>query len=84
MGSIFEKKAAAYAEFAMSNRILVCSLVAVLFTITVFGLPKLAFDTRYRIWFQEGSAALKAYDTLLDRFGSDDQILIVFRDAENG
>jgi len=84
MGSTLEKKAAAYAEFAIVNRILVCSLVTVLFAITAFGLPKLAFDTRYRIWFQEGSAALKAYDSLLERFGSDDQILIVFRDAENG
>ncbi len=43
---------------------------------------KLVFDTSYRIWFHDKDPNLIAYDIFEDTFGSDDSILIVFKDKQ--
>jgi len=44
---------------------------------------RLVFDSSYRMWFDEHDPNLKAYDAFEDTFGSDDCILIAFKD-KNG
>jgi len=46
-------------------------------------LKNLAFEGSYRIWFGEESKTLIDYDNFRNRFGSDDGIVISFKD-ENG
>ncbi len=80
MASKFDDLIRRYAEATIRHRLLT-SLVALLVVGgTGLGTAELAFDTRYRIWFEEGSDALVTYDTLLQRFGSDDQAVIAFSD----
>ncbi len=57
-------------------------VAAVTLAILLFGtvLKDMAYEGGYRIWFAEGSGALADYDDYKARFGSDDVIVIAFRE----
>ncbi len=46
------------------------------------NVSKLSFNTSYRIWFDKNDTSLKAYDAFENTFGSDDAILISFKDSK--
>jgi len=64
-------------------RWLIAFLVPALTFVFALQFKNIAFDGSYRIWFAEDSKALKQYDAFRARFGSDNSLIIVFRD-ENG
>jgi len=41
---------------------------------------RIGFDPTYRIWFPAGEPLITTYDELLDTFGADDAVVIVFTD----
>lgn len=82
MASKFDAAIRRYAEATIRHRILTSVIALVVVIATGLGTAELAFDTRYRIWFEEGSDALVTYDALLQRFGSDDQAVIAFKDDD--
>ena len=73
-----------YAEFVVRRKWRVFLFMALLWGTMAFGLQKLEFHTNYRIWFAEDSQTIQDFDGMLDKFGSDDSALVVFRDADNG
>ena len=55
--------------------IIVCAMVAV-------GAKNFGFEGSYRIWFGEESEYLRNYDNFKATFGTDDIVLITFKDEE--
>ena len=82
MAGRFDASVRSFAEWTIQHRLVTSVIALAVVVATGYGTSKLAFDTRYRIWFSEGSPPLVAYDTLLERFGSDDQAVIAFRDPD--
>ncbi len=74
----------AYAELAVRRRKQILAATAVLGAVLVLGLDKLEFRANYRIWFDEDSAALRDHDAMVDKFGKDGFVAMVFRDADRG
>ena len=75
---------AAYAEAAVRLKWVVFAAVALAIAASAAGLAKFEFKSTYRIWFAEDSPTIKAFDDMIDKFGSDGVALVVFRDAEEG
>ncbi len=65
-----------YAELTIRHRWLLIGLAALSVAVAGFGLTRIEFQTHFRIWFQEGRPTLVSYDSMVDRFGSDDQAVI--------
>jgi predicted RND superfamily exporter protein len=76
----FDKWITKYADFVIKWRVAV--VVVCLGVAGVMGsfAGRLAFDTNYRIWFEEDDAYLKSYDAFLKEFGNDDMFVVAFKD----
>ncbi len=63
-------------DLMMGHRL--ASLVLLVVATVAFsaGLTKFQFDNSYTLWFVEGDPALVAYDGFLERFGSDESVVI--------
>ena len=72
------------AELAVKQRWLFFAAMAVLTALMATGLFKLEFRSTYRIWFSEGSDTLVDFDAMVDKFGSEGTVVVVFRDADRG
>jgi len=74
---------ASYANWIYKYRwyVLILSLAAVISVGQAAS--RLVFDSSYRMWFDKHDPNLKAYDAFENTFGSDDAILIAFKD-KNG
>ncbi len=79
-----ERWASAYAAFVVRRRapLLIGLLGFALFAAS--GVLWLHFDTSFRVWQRPDSPELAAFDALTERFGSDDTILVAFREAGPG
>ena len=79
-----ERWASAYAAFVVRRRapLLLCWLGFALLAASV--VLRLHFDTSFRVWQRPDSPELAAFDALTERFGSDDTILVAFREAGPG
>ncbi len=79
-GIDYDKWITRYADFVIKWRVAV-----VVVCLGIAGLVgpyagRLAFDTNYRIWFEEDDAYLKGYDAFLKEFGNDDMFVVAFKD----
>ena len=73
-----------YAELAVRRRWHFFAASALLCGVMLLGVAKLEFRANYRIWFDEDSETLRDYDAMVDKFGSEGMVLLVFRDAARG
>ncbi len=80
--SPFENGVERYAKWLLRNRMVVLALTAVLLAGALFGATKLQFDTTFRIWHPPESDQLKTYDQRIAQFGSDDSMLVIYRDEK--
>lgn len=78
----FEKGVERYAKWLLRNRMIVLAATAVLLVGALFGATKLQFDTTFRIWHPPESEQLRTYDQRIARFGSDDSMLVIYRDEK--
>ena len=60
----------------MGHRAVVLVLLVLATAAMAVGAARVKFDNSYRIWFVDGDPALRAYDDFLDRFGSDESMVL--------
>jgi len=72
-----------YIHFLEKFRWAIVFIVPLIVIMLASSLKELKIDGSYRIWFEEDSETLIAYDKFRDTFSNDDGITIVFKD-ENG
>lgn len=63
-------------DLMMSHRLAALGLLLVATCALSAGLTRFQFDNSYTLWFVEGDPALVAYDGFLERFGSDESVVI--------
>jgi uncharacterized protein len=80
--SKFDDFIRSYAEGVLKYRWAVLAGAAGLMGVAAIGLAKLEFDTTFRIWHPEDSEQLKTYDERVARFGSDDAMIVIWRDED--
>ena len=60
----------------MAHRLAAAALLLLATGLVGAGAARLRYDNSYRIWFVEGDPALVAYDDFLERFGSDEAVVL--------
>lgn len=70
----------AYLQFINRFKLLIVTVVPLIVLLMSLSLKEIAFEGGYRIWFAEDSPILREYDAFRKVFGSDDFIVIAFRD----
>ena len=63
-------------DVLMGHRVVALALLLAFTAALGAGAARVKFDNSYRIWFVEGDPALVAYDAFLDRFGSDEFMVL--------
>jgi uncharacterized protein len=63
-------------DWLMSHRAIALLFLVVTTAALCAGFGRFRFDNSYRIWFVDGDPALVAYDDFLDRFGSDELLVL--------
>ena len=80
MSARLERWAAAYAAFVVRRRVPLLIGLLGFAILAGSGMLRLRFDTSFRVWQRPDSPELAAFDALTARFGSDDTILVAFRE----
>ena len=73
-----------YADFSIRRKWLLIPAMLVLIFGVGAGARTIKFETKFRIWHPPDSENVKAYDVMLEKFGSDDAVIVAFRDPDRG
>ena len=68
-------------DLLLARRGLSAAILVLATLLAAGGALRVRYDNSYRIWFVEGDPALVAYDDFLDRFGSDEAIIVALDTA---
>src|SRR5688572_23610541 len=78
----FDRFIHSYAESLLKYKWIVLGLTALMLAVAGYGMSRLEFDTTFRIWHPPDSPELAKYDARLQQFGSDETMLVMFRDEK--